>query len=147
MPLGVNDRKTTDFQELGKTSQKRQQLVRDFKIEFAEGLGMGKQGTMFQTNNLALQIVRRYLGKNVYDLSQEVKEVWNAWNIKCGDNDGGEGGTRDQMERGEGKLNSEEESDHEPLVSLVKKFQGDPSDGSEEYESEGSGQENSLRSH
>lgn len=91
--------------------------------------------------------MRRYLGEKVYDLFQEVKEGWNVWNIKCGDNDGGEGGTRDQMEWGEERLNGEEESDHEQLVSLVKEFQGDPSDGNEEYESEESGQENSLRSY
>lgn len=33
------------------------------------------------------------------------------------------------------------------FMSLVKEFQGDPSDGSEKYELEGSGQENSLRSY
>lgn len=34
----------------------------------------------------------------MYDLFQEVKEVWNSWNVKCEDSDGEEGGTRDQME-------------------------------------------------
>lgn len=52
----------------------------------------------------------------MYDLLQELKEVWNAWNIKCGDNDGGEeeAGIRGK-EWGERRLNDRQESDHSPL--------------------------------
>lgn len=37
----------------------------------------------------------------MYELFQELKEVWNAWYIKSGDNDGGRGGVRVQKEWGE----------------------------------------------